>query len=358
MKPNPLIGCPLLRRAIGPVVLAAMLAGCLQQGFAQQSGESLPAPIASTATNISVPASLSSKDDQYRIGPGDVLRIEVFNRTQLSRDENVDMRGMIRMPLIEEDIRASCRTEKELAAEIARLYRERELLKNPAVSVSVKEFQSQPVAVIGSVNTPGRFVLRRRVRLLELLVFHAGGPTVKAGRKVQIISTAPGISCEESPNLAESGKATTPNSEDSVVTYDLGWLLEGNAAMNPYVHQGDIIKVLAGEEVIIVGNVLRPSVISLVEPTTLGRAIAIVGGTLPDSQKDKIRITRPIAGSMASNELLVDLKATDKSKGADFLLQGGDIVEVSPKTGLGMALKKMANSMLPMITSLPMYIIP
>ena len=148
------------------------------------------------------------------------------------------------------------------------------------------------------------------------------GRTANAGRKVQILSTGPTAACEESPNSAESGNATTTSAEDSVVTYDLRELLEGNAAMNPYVHQGDIIIVPAAEEAIIVGNVLRPSVISLVEPTTLGRAIAIVGGTLPDSQKDKIRIKRQIAGSSGTTELLVDLKAIDKSKGDRFSAPG------------------------------------
>ena len=356
MNPKPFNGIPLLRKAICPALLAAILAGGVRQGFAQQSDAN--PPVETTASNISASVTSSSKDDQYRIGPGDVLRVEVFNRTQLSREENVDMRGMIRMPLIEEDIRASCRTEKELAAEIARLYRDRQLLKNPLVSVSVKDFQSQPVAVMGAVNSPGRFVLRRRVRLLELLVFHAGGPTAQAGRKVQVLSTALAAACEGSPNFGHSGNATTTNEDVSVVTYDLRELVQGNEAMNPYVQQGDIINIPAAEQAIIVGNVLHPSAVSLAEPTTLGRAIATVGGVLPDSQKDKIRITRQITGSTASTELLVDLKATDKSKGADFLLQGGDIVEVSTKTGLSMALKKMANSMLPMLTNAPYRIIP
>ncbi len=262
---------------------------------------------------------------------------------------------MIRMPLIEEDIRASCRTENELAEDIARLYRDRQLLKNPLVSVSVKEFQSQPVAVMGAVNSPGRFLLRRRVRLLELLIFHAGGPTAQAGRKVQILSTALAASCEESPNSSQSGNATSSSDDRGVMTYDLRELVQGNEAMNPYVQQGDIINIPAAEQAIIVGSVVRPSTVSLAEPTTLGRAIATVGGVLTDSQKDKIRITRQIVGSTATTELLVDLKAVDKSQGSEFLLQGGDIVEVSTKTGLASALKKV---MLPMLTNMPYMVIP
>ncbi|HLE62552.1 MAG TPA: polysaccharide biosynthesis/export family protein, partial [Pyrinomonadaceae bacterium] len=112
--------------------------------------------------------------DTYQIGPGDILEIRVFNRPQLSREAvRVDARGMIRVPLIEEGIRAACRTETELAKELGKRYLE--YLRNPSIEVFVKEFQSQPVAVLGAVVTPGRFQLQRRVRLLELLSY-AGGP--------------------------------------------------------------------------------------------------------------------------------------------------------------------------------------
>ena len=58
-------------------------------------------------------------DDRYRIGPGDVLDIRILNRPHLSRDAvRVEGNGMIRMPLIEVEIQAACRSEGELAKEI------------------------------------------------------------------------------------------------------------------------------------------------------------------------------------------------------------------------------------------------
>ena len=60
----------------------------------------------------------NSEDAHYRIGPGDVLDIKVFNKPQFNREGvKVDQRGMIRIPLVKE-IRAACRTENELAVEI------------------------------------------------------------------------------------------------------------------------------------------------------------------------------------------------------------------------------------------------
>ncbi|MGH9970464.1 MAG: polysaccharide biosynthesis/export family protein [Pyrinomonadaceae bacterium] len=359
MKPNFLkIGFQ-LPRIIGPTLLAAVWAVCPQFAVAQQPAGDLPAPVATASPkNGALAVTTSSSDDQYRIGPGDVLSIQVFNRTQLSREESVDTRGMISMPLLEGEIQASCLTEKELGEEIARRYREGQLLKNPSVYVSVKDYQSQPVAVLGAVNSPGRFQLRRRVRLLELLVFHAGGPAAKAGRKIQILSTVGANQCGGPVDTVAAEKATTKSADDGVVTYDLNDLLRGNEEINVYVRQGDIVNIPTAEEVIVVGNVVRPTTVPIVEPITLGRAIAMAGGTLPNTKKDKIRITRPSPGSTATTEFLVDMKATDKTKGEGFLLQGGDIVEVSTNSGLRTILRNLATSMVPMVSNMPVRIIP
>jgi len=77
------------------------------------------------------------------------------------------------MPLLENDIQASCRTERELAADIATGYLK--YVRRPQVDVFVRDYNSEPVAVVGAVHNPGRFQLQRRIHLLELLTF-AGGP--------------------------------------------------------------------------------------------------------------------------------------------------------------------------------------
>jgi polysaccharide export outer membrane protein len=300
--------------------------------------------------------SASREGNEYRIGVGDLLTIEIFNRPQLTREERVDGRGMIRLPLIDGDIQAACVTEKTLASEIARRYREAHLLKNPIVTVVVKDFQSQPVAVLGAVHSPGRFLLHRRVRLLELVVFHAGGVTPNAGQKIQILSTSPVGACEAAGDEAAVKQRNA--GQENPVTYDLKELLQGNESINPYVQQGDIINIPAAEEAFIVGNVLRPGAVPIVGSVTLSQALASVGGVLPNTQKDKIKVIRQVAGSSATTELVVDLKAADRSKGIDFPLNGGDIVEVSTKGGLSGFLTTLANSAIPMATSMPVRVIP
>ena len=145
----------------------------------------------------------AQQDDRYRIGPGDVVDIRIYNRPQLSREAvRVEGNGMIRMPLIETEIQAACRTEGELAKEIATLYAK--YYRNLQVDVFIKEYHSRQVAIIGAVNEQGRFELQRRVRLLELLTF-AKGPSAKAGQTINVVRSA-------APSLCK------PTNDDEVAT--------------------------------------------------------------------------------------------------------------------------------------------
>jgi protein involved in polysaccharide export with SLBB domain len=120
-------------------------------------------------------AQQQSPDDRYRLGPGDVVDIRIYNRPQLSRDAvRVEGNGMIRMPLVENDIQAACLTEGELAKEISTRYAR--YYKNLQVDVFIKEYHSKQVDVIGAVIEQSRLELKRRVRLLELLTY-AKGPS-------------------------------------------------------------------------------------------------------------------------------------------------------------------------------------
>lgn len=304
-------------------VLVALFTLSLPVAMAQQPVASQSSSVTSSAASTASPDS-SQKDERYRIGPGDVLDIRVFNRPQLSRESvRVDERGMIRMPLLEDDIQAGCRTEGELALEIATHYLKYQ--RNPHVDVFIKEYNSQPVAVIGAVNKPGQFQLQRRVRLLELLSF-AGGHSEKAGGRINIIR-APGVS------LCERQATVTPdeNLSEGFISYNLSDTLQGKA--NPFVRPGDVITLIEAEQVFVVGNVYRPSAIALKEPVTVSGAIAMSGGVLPATKSEKIRIIRQVPGSMNKTEIAVDLNAIKKHQAQDIALQAGDIVEVPTSTG-------------------------
>src|SRR5579872_523709 len=148
--------------------------------------------------------------ERYLLGPGDTVLITVFRYPELSRTVRIDGDGTIRVPLIHADIHASCLTTDQLGEEVAKHYSE--YLKDPQVDVSIRDYSSEPVAVVGAVNKPGSFALQRRVRLREILAF-AGGPSPAAGRLVQIMHDEPdGSGCASAPTDANKNKDEAPNS--------------------------------------------------------------------------------------------------------------------------------------------------
>ncbi|MDS4058816.1 MAG: polysaccharide biosynthesis/export family protein [Candidatus Contendobacter sp.] len=112
--------------------------------------------------------------DDYRIGPGDLLKLEVFGVPDLGRSVRVNASGQISLPLIGA-IQASGLTGEQLATDIAaRLAKD--YLQNPQVTIFIEEFTSQRVAVTGAVKAPGVFPLKGRTTLMQA-VTQAGGPS-------------------------------------------------------------------------------------------------------------------------------------------------------------------------------------
>jgi polysaccharide biosynthesis/export protein len=273
------------------------------------------------------PAAAVVEDNRYRIGPGDVLTIYVRKSPELSMEAvRVDQRGMIRMPMIEDEIQAACHTETELANQIGTLYLEYK--KNPSVQVFVKEFQSQPVAVIGAVNSPGQFRLQRQIHLLELLSF-AGGPSEKAGRVINVIHAG-------GPNVCDKAAASQINGQQiqGLGIYKLAETLKGREGSNPLVRPGDIIEIAEADMVYVVGHVISPRAIALQDkPITLSRAIAMAGGPQPTGKTDRIRIVRQMGEGETKTEIYVNLKAIESQQAEDIALLPNDIVEVGSSTG-------------------------
>ncbi len=315
---------------------------CLK-GSAQQTSE--PALVSRVATSGG-----PVDDTRYRIGPGDVLSIQVRKAPELSGTVRVDQRGMIRIPMIDGEVQAACRTESELASQIATLYLEYK--KNPYVDVYVGEFQSRPVAVIGAVNNPGQFRLQRQVRLLELLTY-SGGPASRAGRVINIIHTG-------GPNICQTDAADSNNSEPvkELGVFKLEETLKGKEGANPFVQPGDIISLPEADQVFIIGHVLAPQAISLRDkPITISRAIAMSGGPARDAKASRIRIIRQAADGGIKQEIFVDLNAVLKQKAEDIALIPNDIVEVPASAGKSI-LSALAGAIAPTLSQVPVRMIP
>ena len=322
--------------------LLILLAG---NGVAQQAS-SVTATTQGGAETVAV-----ATDDSYRIGPGDVLDILVSKQPDYSRvGVRVANNGMIQISRDDRELHAACKTVKELANEIKERYIR--YLRNPYVYVEVKEFHSQPVAVIGAVNSPGRFQLQRRVKLLELLTF-VNGPTNRAGATIQIIRSSQGLMCDS--HAASSGERPD---EETLITYKLNETLAAQERANPYVRPGDIIRIADSDQAYLIGAVLNPAPVMLKEPLTLSEAIARSGGLAPGANSEKISITRTVPGSSTKTEIIANLKAINRRQAEDVLLQADDVIEVPGASGTKKFLGDLMRSVVPRMAAYPVRVIP
>jgi len=301
-------------------------------------------------------------DQSYRIGPGDLLTIRVFGRPELGTEARVDSYGHIRLPFIQE-FQAGCLTEAQLAVAITEKYKK--YLRDPQVDVLIKDYRSQPVAVIGAVNQPGRFQLQRRVRLLELVTF-AGGPSNHAGSSIHVIHSTDHDYCaggmagsvKEQPaqqaNIAESNTSDPVLSQFSAIK--LRDLLAGSPNANPYIQPGDIISIPEADQFFVTGSVVKPGAYALNNKMTLTQAIGMAGGINMEGAKNRIRLVRPVPGTEQRKETVYNIDDILKRKTEDIALMPNDIIEV-PGSTARVASRNLLGVSISMLSALPFFIL-
>jgi len=137
------------------------------QGQAAADATKLNAGTAAPQPATQAPAT----DAEYKIGPQDVLRIDVWKEPEISRTAPVRPDGRISLPLIN-DVQAAGLTAAQLAAVIADGLRK--YITNPQVTVGVTEINSRRVYVTGEVTRPGAFPLLPNMTVLQALSSSGG----------------------------------------------------------------------------------------------------------------------------------------------------------------------------------------
>ncbi|OGW72579.1 MAG: hypothetical protein A2Y02_01440 [Omnitrophica bacterium GWA2_52_12] len=126
----------------------------------------------------------SHKQD-YRIGIGDLLEIEVYDEADLTREARVLTDGKISLPLLGQ-VMAAGRTVQDLQDNVRDLLAAQYLV-SPQVSVFVKEFSS--IFVFGEVKNPGSFPLTGKMTVFEAITLAGGFTEVANPAKVKVIRT-------------------------------------------------------------------------------------------------------------------------------------------------------------------------
>ena len=285
-----------------------------------------------------------------RIGPEDILDINVFAAPDLNRQVRVSTSGEISLPLVG-DVRAAGLTPRELQAVLEELLRPK-YINDPHVSVFVQEIQSHPVSVIGAVRKPGVFQIRGGKTLLEVLSL-AEGIADDAGENVVIIrggapenepvalsanlTALPG-SPLIGPPAGQTVRTTAPGPSldqhaaptERVVQVNLRDLLESaDLSGNPVIYPGDIVKVTRAGIVYVIGEVERPGGFTMKtnQGMSVIQAIALSGGLTRTAAKSGVRIIHTDESGRRS-ETPVDIGKVIADKNPDPILTAGDIVYV------------------------------
>jgi len=285
------------------------------------------------AIQLPVPPKASEVDPvglrtTYLLGPGDQIQIQVLNVPEISEKSiRLDPAGDINLPMVGR-LHAAGLTAEQVELELGK--RLKVYLEQPDVAVSVAEFHSQPVSVIGEVAQPGIHQVESGKTLIEILSTVGGlkpeaGPTLRITRRIESAGRIPLPSATDDP----TGKY-------SIAEVDIRPLVEGRTPeKNVYVRAYDVISVPRAQIIYVIGDVgkVGPLVLNEGHSMSILQAVSSSGGVLPTAAAKHTLILRPIMGGPKRAELPVDLKKILSGKANDVPLLAGDILFVPDSTG-------------------------
>ncbi len=248
---------------------------------------------------------------------GDVLDVDFVGafeydwRGTITPDGNLDGLDSYGDP-----IRALCRNETDIAADISKAYSK--ILRDPKVVVRIIDRSNRAVARLdGAVRTPTRFKLQREVRLRELLVL-AGGLTDDTSGVISIFRPR-NLNCVASPQ----------DNGSQMIAIKISDLLNGKPEANLPILSGDIIDVVRATPVYVIGAVNSPRPVFSTGEITVSRAVASAGGLAKDADGGKVTIFRRVGAESKVEE--TDLAKIKRGELVDVVLKPFDIIDVAGK---------------------------
>ncbi len=235
----------------------------------------------------------------YVIGPGDVVRVTVFQNPDLTLETRVSETGMISYPLLGQVKVGGMATRKAEAA-IAEGLQKGNFVRSPQVSMLITQVRGNQASVLGQVNRPGRYPIEVSGMRLSQLLASAGGAAVGGSD----IATLTGL---------RNGRPTRTQ-------VDIGELFAGRSTTteDPVVQDGDTLYVDRMPMVYIHGDVQRPGSFRLERDMTVTQALATGGGLNAKGTLKGLRVHRRDASGKVT---VVEPKMTDS-------LQPGDVIFV------------------------------
>jgi polysaccharide export outer membrane protein len=205
----------------------------------------------------------SAGAEEYRVGEGDELNVQVFEEAGLSGDRVVSDECTLTLALVGRVPVCGLRTD-EIEAELVRRY-SAGFLVSPTVAVKVVGYRSQRIDVLGEVARPGPQFLQGPTTLLEV-ISHAGGARADNVVIVDLV-----------------------RADGSSERFNLLTMAGGEGV---WVQRGDKVFLRPGEVVYVEGQIKRPGAVTLAEGLTVTQALALAGGASEYANLRRVLISR------------------------------------------------------------------
>jgi polysaccharide biosynthesis/export protein len=254
------------------VAFAALVALSLAFALPEAKAQAKPAAAPATAAEAAARRQSEATRDDYRLGAGDIVRIQVFQNPELTVEARLSEAGNISYPLLGA-VRLGGLSATQAEQLIANRLRSGQFVQNPQVTVNVLTFRSQQVSVLGNINRPGRYPLETTgMRLSEVLSL-AGGISETGADEVVLITVRDGRPTRLEIDIVDM-------------------FASGDLEMDPTMQAGDVVFVNRAPNYFIYGQVTRPGMYTLERGMTLAQAIAKGGGLTLRGTDRGVRVHR------------------------------------------------------------------
>jgi polysaccharide biosynthesis/export protein len=250
--------------------------------------------------------------DEYIIGAKDIINIGVYGEQELSGDYTVHEDGTIQFPLIK-TVKIAGLSAAQAAEKIEKLL-DKDYFNNVQLTLTVKEFRSFDVNVLGEVKNPGKKYFHGAMSLLDVLS-DAGGLTIQAGDTITLQRQIREGSVE---------KTTT-------FQVNLDELIAGTSTFGQFkILPGDTITVNAKSFFYIQGEVAHPGQFEISRDLTILKAIALAGGLARYANEKDVEVHRVLKGQ--KQVIKVNLRQVKNGKAEDIFLLPSDTIIVNKRT--------------------------
>lgn len=256
----------------------------------------------------------------YLLGPEDQVSIRALHAVELGeRPYLINASGLVTLPMLGQVKAAGLSVEQFEKALSQKLG---EYVTDPQVVVTIVEYRSQPVSVLGAVNKPGVYQLRGTRTLLEVLSMAEG---MKADAS-QIVELTRRKDQGPIPRLQAKEETSVYTAKINVAAVTQGRDPAGNIPLKPH----DVISVPVAEKVYVLGLVQKPGPFGLTDGRTMSvlEAFSNAGGGAPTAAPNRARILRVVPGTSTRTEIAVNLNHVMEGRNTDVVLGPEDILYV------------------------------